>query len=197
MLAYVNFYFEKVEFFHFSPVTRLCLCYASVQAHNTLRLRKNIMPTCFGRKDHTDRDGQGCWEKASPGPLFVFQVIIPFLAGSRIALNKFLLQDALSNVNLAKWDLLKARSYKICKWQQYAISQLACYLNLSLGHQLYLHGYNSNVINVFQQNKYLVMALGSQLVDLRLSNVSAVLNLLQLMLNLPEPRHVSVGLLLL
>lgn len=41
------------------------------------------------------------------------------------------------------------------------------------------------------------MALGSQLVDLRLSNVSAVLNLLQLMLNLPEPRHVSVGLLLL
>ena len=39
--------------------------------------------------------------------------------------------------------------------------------------------------------------LGSELVDLRLSNVSTLLSLLQLMLNLPELGHVGVGLLLL
>ena len=42
-----------------------------------------------------------------------------------------------------------------------------------------------------------VTALSSELVDLGLSNVSTLLSLLQLMLNLPEPGHVGVGLLLL
>jgi hypothetical protein len=42
-----------------------------------------------------------------------------------------------------------------------------------------------------------VAGLGSELVDLRLSDVSTLLSLLQLMLNLPELRHVAVGLFLL
>lgn len=42
-----------------------------------------------------------------------------------------------------------------------------------------------------------VAALGSQLVDLRLSDVGTFLGFFELMLNLPELRHVSVGLLLL
>ena len=48
-------------------------------------------------------------------------------------------------------------------------------------------------------NDYLssITALGSHLVDLGLSDVSALLSFLKLMLNLPEPGHVSVGLLLL
>lgn len=40
-------------------------------------------------------------------------------------------------------------------------------------------------------------ALCSQLVDLQLCDVSALLSFLKLMLNLPVPGHVSVGLLLL
>ena len=48
-------------------------------------------------------------------------------------------------------------------------------------------------------NDYLssITALGSHLVDLGLSDVSALLSFLKLMLNLPEPGHVGVGLLLL
>ena len=42
-----------------------------------------------------------------------------------------------------------------------------------------------------------ISALGSQLVDLGLSDVSTLLSFLQLMLHLPEPGQVSVGLLLL
>ncbi len=42
-----------------------------------------------------------------------------------------------------------------------------------------------------------LMALDSQLVDLGLCDVSALLRLLQLMLHLPVPGQVSVGLLLL
>ena len=43
----------------------------------------------------------------------------------------------------------------------------------------------------------MITALGSQLVDLGLSDVSALLSFLQLMLDLPVPGQVSVGLLLL
>ena len=42
-----------------------------------------------------------------------------------------------------------------------------------------------------------VTTLGSELVDLRFSNISTFLSLLQLMLHLPELGQVSVGLLLL
>ena len=42
-----------------------------------------------------------------------------------------------------------------------------------------------------------VAGLGSELVDLSLSDVSTLLSLLQFMLNLPELRHVAVGLFLL
>merc|ERR1712033_114174 len=41
-----------------------------------------------------------------------------------------------------------------------------------------------------------VAALGSELVDLRLSNVSTLLSLLQLMLDLPQLGHVAIGCLL-
>ena len=43
----------------------------------------------------------------------------------------------------------------------------------------------------------MITALGSHLVDLGLRDVSALLSFLQLMLDLPEPGQVSVGLLLL
>ena len=43
----------------------------------------------------------------------------------------------------------------------------------------------------------MVFYLGSQLVDLRLSDVGTLLSLFQIMLHLPEPRQVTVGLLLL
>ena len=43
----------------------------------------------------------------------------------------------------------------------------------------------------------MITALGSQLVDLGLSDVSTLLSFLHLMLDLPEPGQVSIGLLLL
>ena len=53
------------------------------------------------------------------------------------------------------------------------------------------------ILNIAVSRSLPFTTLGSELVDLRLSDVGTLLSLLQLMLNLPELGHVGVELLLL